>query len=171
MRKSCLVWSIELIDDTNRTGSAEFVVPAAAADNFFPIEVRRRLPACLPALPAYAGTTCPACAACAAAAPVQRHRHSPPACFGRTHLSTRALAPYGCPSTPPPFALFILSPPLQHPAQAPPPLPVLPAPQVEFGATKTICDVRVDSVLDARSGQPVKYGSRTTLVTEGYHVE
>lgn len=40
MRKSCLVWSIELIDDTNRTGSAEFVVPAAAADNFFPIEVR-----------------------------------------------------------------------------------------------------------------------------------
>ncbi|KAL4439841.1 hypothetical protein ABPG75_002842 [Micractinium tetrahymenae] len=80
MRKSCLVWSIELIDDTNRTGSAEFVVPAAAADNFFPIEV-------------------------------------------------------------------------------------------EFGAAKTICEVRVDTVLDARSGQPVKYGSRTSLVTEGYHVE
>lgn len=45
------------------------------------------------------------------------------------------------------------------------------APQVEFGAAKTICDVRVDSVLDARSGQHVKYGSRTALVTEGYHVE
>ena len=41
MRKSCLVWSIELIDNTNRTGSAEFVVPAAPADTFFPIEVRR----------------------------------------------------------------------------------------------------------------------------------
>lgn len=40
MRKSCLVWSIELIDDTNRTGSAEFVVPAAPSDAFFPIEVR-----------------------------------------------------------------------------------------------------------------------------------
>jgi hypothetical protein len=39
MRKSCLVWSIELIDNTNRTGSAEFVVPAAPADTFFPIEV------------------------------------------------------------------------------------------------------------------------------------
>ena len=38
MRKSCLVWSIELIDNTNRTGSAEFVVPAAPADTFFPIE-------------------------------------------------------------------------------------------------------------------------------------
>ena len=39
MRKSSLVWSIELIDATNRTGSAEFVVPAAPAEAFFPIEV------------------------------------------------------------------------------------------------------------------------------------
>ncbi len=39
MRKSCLVWSMELIDNTNRTGSAEFVVPAAQPDAFFPIEV------------------------------------------------------------------------------------------------------------------------------------
>ncbi|EFN51137.1 hypothetical protein CHLNCDRAFT_141341 [Chlorella variabilis] len=80
MRKSCLVWSIELIDNTNRTGSAEFVVPAAQADAFFPIEV-------------------------------------------------------------------------------------------EFSASRTICDVKVESVVDARTGQPVKYGSKTALVTEGYHVE
>lgn len=39
MRRSCLVWSIELIDASNRTGSAEFVVPAAQPDTFFPIEV------------------------------------------------------------------------------------------------------------------------------------
>lgn len=80
MRKGVLVWSIEMVDDTNRTGSAEFVVPAAPADTFFPIEV-------------------------------------------------------------------------------------------EFTATKTICDVRVDTVVDARTGQPVKYGSRTQLSTEGYAVE
>ncbi|KAI3431813.1 hypothetical protein D9Q98_010566 [Chlorella vulgaris] len=80
MRKSCLVWSIEMIDDTNRTGSMEFVVPAAQADAFFPIEV-------------------------------------------------------------------------------------------EFAASRTICDVRVESVVDAQTGLPVKYGSKTALVTEGYHVE
>jgi hypothetical protein len=39
MRRGCLVWSIEHIDATNRTGSAEFVVPAAQPDAFFPIEV------------------------------------------------------------------------------------------------------------------------------------
>ena len=33
------MWSIELIDDTNRSGSAEFVVTAANPDTFFPIEV------------------------------------------------------------------------------------------------------------------------------------
>ena len=42
---------------------------------------------------------------------------------------------------------------------------------MEFDATKTICDVRVDSVVDARTGAPVKYGSRTQLATEGYHVQ
>jgi hypothetical protein len=42
---------------------------------------------------------------------------------------------------------------------------------VEFSATRTICDVRVEAVTDAQSGDPVKYGSRTSLVTEGYHVE
>ncbi|PSC69188.1 coatomer subunit delta-like [Micractinium conductrix] len=80
MRRSCLVWSIEMIDDTNRTGSAEFVVPAAAPASFFPIEV-------------------------------------------------------------------------------------------EFSATKTICEVQVATVTDARTGAPVKYGARTALTTEGYHVE
>eukprot|EP00887_Chlorella_sp_A99_P000485 scaffold17.g485.t1 len=40
-RKSAFVWSIELIDDTNRSGSAEFVVPAANPNVFFPIEVDR----------------------------------------------------------------------------------------------------------------------------------
>lgn len=42
---------------------------------------------------------------------------------------------------------------------------------MEFGAAATICEVKVDSVVDARSGQPVKYGSRTQLATEAYHVE
>lgn len=51
------------------------------------------------------------------------------------------------------------------------PFLLAPSRQVEFSATKTICDVRVDAVTDARTGQPVKYGSRTQLATEGYHVE
>mmetsp|Transcript_30628 Transcript_30628/g.66846 ORF Transcript_30628/g.66846 Transcript_30628/m.66846 type:complete len:543 (-) Transcript_30628:189-1817(-) len=38
-RKNALEWSIDLIDDTNRSGSLEFVVPAADVDVFFPIEV------------------------------------------------------------------------------------------------------------------------------------
>lgn len=38
-RQSALIWSIELIDDTNRSGSLEFVVPAADPENFYPIEV------------------------------------------------------------------------------------------------------------------------------------
>lgn len=43
MRRSCLVWSLELVDASNKSGSMEFVVPAAQADAFFPIEVRRRV--------------------------------------------------------------------------------------------------------------------------------
>jgi hypothetical protein len=35
----CLIWSIDLIDDTNRSGSMEFVVPAADPDVFYPVEV------------------------------------------------------------------------------------------------------------------------------------
>lgn len=38
-RRNCLVWSVDLIDDTNRSGSMEFVVPASDADSFYPIEV------------------------------------------------------------------------------------------------------------------------------------
>ena len=38
-RKSCMLWSIDLIDAANRSGSMEFVVPAADAGAFFPIDV------------------------------------------------------------------------------------------------------------------------------------
>ncbi len=34
-----LVWTIELIDDTNRSGSMEFVTSSADADAFYPVEV------------------------------------------------------------------------------------------------------------------------------------
>eukprot|EP00249_Psilotum_nudum_P021248 c28034_g1_i1 orf=296-1861(+) len=39
-RKSTLEWFIELIDNTNRSGSMEFVVPAADPSAFFPIAVK-----------------------------------------------------------------------------------------------------------------------------------
>ena len=42
-RKSQLLWSIDLLDDSNRTGSLEFVVPAANPDAFFPVEVGQTL--------------------------------------------------------------------------------------------------------------------------------
>ena len=38
-RAGCLLWSVELVDDTNRSGSLEFVVPAADAEAFYPIDV------------------------------------------------------------------------------------------------------------------------------------
>jgi hypothetical protein len=38
-RKNCMLWSIDLIDSGNRSGSMEFVVPAADAAAFFPIDV------------------------------------------------------------------------------------------------------------------------------------
>ncbi len=38
-RSRSLVWSIDLIDDTNRSGSMEFVVPAADPESFYPVEV------------------------------------------------------------------------------------------------------------------------------------
>lgn len=38
-RRSALLWTIELVDDTNRSGSLEFVVPAADPEAFYPIEV------------------------------------------------------------------------------------------------------------------------------------
>mmetsp|Transcript_14015 Transcript_14015/g.30321 ORF Transcript_14015/g.30321 Transcript_14015/m.30321 type:complete len:516 (+) Transcript_14015:163-1710(+) len=38
-KQSSLIWTIDLIEDTNRSGSMEFVVPAADAENFYPIQV------------------------------------------------------------------------------------------------------------------------------------
>lgn len=40
-RRSALIWSIDLIDNTNRSGSLEFVVPACDPEVFYPVEVRR----------------------------------------------------------------------------------------------------------------------------------
>ncbi|RVW42154.1 Coatomer subunit delta-2 [Vitis vinifera] len=39
-RNSILEWSILLIDNSNRSGSMEFVVPPADSSVFFPISVR-----------------------------------------------------------------------------------------------------------------------------------
>ena len=39
-RNSVLEWSLVLIDDSNRSGALEFVVPAADSSAFFPISVR-----------------------------------------------------------------------------------------------------------------------------------
>jgi hypothetical protein len=39
-RNSVLEWSNTLIDNTNRSGSMEFVVPAADPNSFFPIDVK-----------------------------------------------------------------------------------------------------------------------------------
>jgi hypothetical protein len=38
-RSGVMEWNIELIDDSNRNGSMEFVVPTANTDAFFPIDV------------------------------------------------------------------------------------------------------------------------------------
>lgn len=43
-RKSTLEWTMVLIDDTNRSGSMEFVVPAADSSAFFPIDVKFTAP-------------------------------------------------------------------------------------------------------------------------------
>lgn len=38
-KRGAMVWTIDLIDDSNRTGSMEFVVSAADSEAFYPIEV------------------------------------------------------------------------------------------------------------------------------------
>lgn len=38
-RKSILLWSVDIIDASNRTGSLEFVVPNARPEAFFPVTV------------------------------------------------------------------------------------------------------------------------------------
>lgn len=38
-RKGVLVWTVDLIDDSNRSGTLEFSVPAADGGAFFPVDV------------------------------------------------------------------------------------------------------------------------------------
>lgn len=38
-RNGCVLWTIDLIDDSNRTGSMELIVGAAAPESFFPVTV------------------------------------------------------------------------------------------------------------------------------------
>lgn len=38
-RKGLLLWTIDLIDSSNSSGSMEFKVPAVDSDSFFPVEV------------------------------------------------------------------------------------------------------------------------------------
>ncbi len=52
----------------------------------------------------------------------------------------------------------------------------LPAPQsfypieVSFGSSHTFCELAIDSVVNATSGAPVKYGHKRALATSGYQV-
>lgn len=46
-RRSALIWSIDLIDNTNRSGSLEFVVPACDPEVFYPVEVGDRVVGCV----------------------------------------------------------------------------------------------------------------------------
>ena len=46
-RASALVWTVELVDDANRSGSLEFSVPAADPNAFYPIDVSFTAPATL----------------------------------------------------------------------------------------------------------------------------
>ncbi|KIY98750.1 Coatomer subunit delta-1 [Monoraphidium neglectum] len=78
-RRGALLWSIELIDDTNRSGSLEMVVPACDPGAFYPIEV-------------------------------------------------------------------------------------------SFSATRTMCDIDVETVANLSSGEPARYGSSRQLSTSGYQV-
>jgi hypothetical protein len=38
-RRSTMLWTIDLVDDQNRSGSMEFVVPACDSGTFFPVEI------------------------------------------------------------------------------------------------------------------------------------
>jgi coatomer subunit delta len=38
-RKRLLLWKVDLVDESNKTGSMEFVLPATSPDSFFPVEV------------------------------------------------------------------------------------------------------------------------------------
>lgn len=43
-KRNALLWTLDLIDDTNRSGSMEFVVAAADPDSFYPVEVSLLVP-------------------------------------------------------------------------------------------------------------------------------
>lgn len=79
-RKSIWVWKIDLLDQDNSSGSAEFVIPAADASAFFPI-------------------------------------------------------------------------------------------QVSFSAQKTLCNLKIDQVVGAITGDHIKFGMKQSLVTESYVIE
>lgn len=79
-KSSAWVWTIDLVDSSNASGAAEFVVPAATADSFFPVSV-------------------------------------------------------------------------------------------SFSCPRTLCDLSIADVVDATSGQSIKYGTSSTLTTESYIVE
>lgn len=38
-RKRLLLWKVDLVDESNKSGSMEFVLPATSPDSFFPVEV------------------------------------------------------------------------------------------------------------------------------------
>jgi coatomer subunit delta len=38
-RRGMLLWTVDMIDDANRSGAMEFVTPASDSDSFFPIEI------------------------------------------------------------------------------------------------------------------------------------
>ncbi|KAK9822895.1 hypothetical protein WJX74_001778 [Apatococcus lobatus] len=78
-RKSVLLWTIDLIDDSNKNGSMEFVVPATSDDSFFPVDC-------------------------------------------------------------------------------------------SFHATKTLCQVKIESVTNTQSGAPIKYALQSELTTDSYQV-
>ena len=42
---------------------------------------------------------------------------------------------------------------------------------VSFKAPRTLCDIKVEGVFGAQDGQPVKYGTSTSLITDSYTIE
>ncbi len=60
-KRGALLWTIDLIDDTNRSGSMEFVVSAADTDAFYPVEVRQPDVVDFGTLPGFGQTLCADC--------------------------------------------------------------------------------------------------------------
>ena len=38
-RRGVVLWTIDMIDDANRSGAMEFVTPSSDSDSFFPIDI------------------------------------------------------------------------------------------------------------------------------------